>query len=367
MNSKYWVPAGVSIAATLIAAGLSAIVGCALDKNASRSQSTLNRIGGHSGQVIEPKRCLLRVAILNRPFSEPAINEVVWRVADEQVVPPAERRAWEVNGLRIGRVIGELPPEIDVILRETSPQKRVNPSSFFVESGEQALISISEPVPQVSILLNRDNRVFGRDFNDASGYFRVTVQHEGARGVSLRFVPEIHYGPLQRTYQAVPSGAALLPQEFRINDGQQEETLRDLAANLALEPGEIAVIGCRPEQKRTLGNFLFTQAEAHSDQRHQRLILIWAARNLEGVIDGNAKTTERPRPFKRKLARTPALPDVKSDPPDPAPLPEMLRDRTPKPAASANSAAAAAPTNPANSKANGPNEPGKTGQDDQAP
>ena len=128
MNSKYWVPAFVSIAATMMATGLLAIVGCALDKNATRPQNMLNRIGGHGGQIIEPKRCLLRVAILNRPFSEPVINEVVWRVADEQVVPPAERRAWEVNGLRIGRVIGELPPELDVILRETSPQKRVNPS-----------------------------------------------------------------------------------------------------------------------------------------------------------------------------------------------------------------------------------------------
>jgi hypothetical protein len=24
------------------------------------------------------------------------INDVVWRVADEQIIPPAERRAWEV-------------------------------------------------------------------------------------------------------------------------------------------------------------------------------------------------------------------------------------------------------------------------------
>ena len=50
-----------------------------------------------------------------------------------------------------------------------------------------------------------------------------------------------------------------------------------------LEPGQVAVIGCRPEQKRGLGTFFFTQAVAHSDQRLEKLILIWASRNLQGV------------------------------------------------------------------------------------
>jgi hypothetical protein len=307
----------ISLVAVLTAAALLTAVGCALEKNGARSQAIVNRIGGHNAQIIEPRRCLLRVVILSRPFGEARINEVVWRVADEQIVPPAERHAWEANGLRIGRIIGDPPPELDAILRDTSPQKALNPSSFFIESGEQTLISASASVPQASILLNRENRVFGRDFNDASGFFRVTVQHEGAQGVSLRLVPEIHHGPVQRMIQAVPNAGTIVPQEFRINDGQQEETLRDLPANLVLEPGEVAVVGCRPEQRRTLGSFLFTQAEAHSDQRHQKLILIWASRNLPGVIDGVSKTSERPKLFKRKVSQTTAASARKSASKDP--------------------------------------------------
>ena len=138
-----------------------------------------------------------------------------------------------------------------------------------MDSGEPTLIRISDSVEQASLLLNRDNRVFGKDYNDASGFFRVTLEHDGTHGVSLRLVPEIHHGPIQRNFQAMPNAAPLGPQEFRINDGQKEETIRDLPVNLVLEPGQVVVVGCLPEQKRGLGSFMFTQSVAHSDQRNR--------------------------------------------------------------------------------------------------
>ena len=88
MDSKSRVPVWVSILAATAAAGLLVVAGCALDKNGAPPESVFNRIGGQNGQIIEPKRCMLKVAILNRPFADPAINEVVWRVADEQVLAP---------------------------------------------------------------------------------------------------------------------------------------------------------------------------------------------------------------------------------------------------------------------------------------
>ena len=64
---------------------------------------------------------------------------------------------------------------------------------------------------EVSLLINRDDRVSGRDYQDASGYFRLTPQHHGAHGVSLRLVPEIHHGPIQRTFPSLPNAAGLAP------------------------------------------------------------------------------------------------------------------------------------------------------------
>ena len=111
-------------------AGLLIVGGCALDKNGNVAGTVIARVGGHSGAVIEPKRCLLKVAIVSRPFGDPTINDVVWRVADEQIIPPAARRAWEVNGLRVGRIIGELPLELEAILKETGSQETGQPNQL---------------------------------------------------------------------------------------------------------------------------------------------------------------------------------------------------------------------------------------------
>jgi len=350
--------------ASAAVSGLLVVGGCALDKDKKASQpgSVFNRIGGHSGELIEPKRCLLKVAIVSRPSSDQAISTAVWRVADEQVIAPKERRAWEVNGLRIGRIMGELPLELEAALKETAPNKKVDPSTHFVEAGEPTLLSISEAVPEATLLLNRDNRVFGNDYKDVSGYFRVTPQHEGANLVSIRFVPEIHYGPIQRTFQALPNAAAIRPQEFRINDGQQEDSIRELATTLVLDPGHVVVIGCRPEQKRSLGTFMLTQSAPHSDQRMEKLILIWASRNLQGQgpNDREPNVTDRPKllkwllgpaptPNTRPVAPAPVMPADTSLPDDVIPIPGAGTNRPPaKP-----DPKAAAPREPADTNGNG--------------
>jgi len=348
MDSKSRVPVWILVLATGAIAGSLIVAGCALDKNGARSESVFNRVGGHGGDMIEPKRCLLRVAILSRPFGDPLVSQAIWAEADEQIVAPPERRAWEVNGLRVGRIVGELPLEVEAALNDTSPNRKVNPTTFFVESGEQTLISISEPVEQASLLWNRENHGSGRDFNAASGFFRTTVQHEGAQSISLRFVPEIHHGPIQRTYQALPNASAFAPQQFKINDGQHEETLRDLPVNLVLEPGQVVAIGCRLEQKRSLGSFLFTQAVAHSDQRVQKLILIWASRNMEGIIEKGSKGNDRPKPFKRTSVSKSASPA--NQPVAPAPEPEYPRNKPSKPAQAPAKNTQDAPTNQTETK-----------------
>ncbi len=136
MDSKSRVPTWILVFAMATVAGSVIVAGVRLDKNGARSESVINRIGGHGGDMVEPKRCLLRVAILSRPFGDPLVNQAVWADADEQIVAPQERRAWEVNGLRIGRIIGQLPHDVQALLEETSPNKKVTPATFFVESGE---------------------------------------------------------------------------------------------------------------------------------------------------------------------------------------------------------------------------------------
>jgi hypothetical protein len=173
--------------------------------------------------------------------------------------------------------------------------------------------------------------------------------------VSLRLVPEIHHGPVQRTFQALQTAAPIGPQEFLINNGQQEETIRELATTLVLEPGQIAVIGSRPEYKRSLGNFMLTQSVAHSDQRMEKLIMIWASRNLQGQGENNdiANTTDRPKLFHRLMAPATTKP---AKPAPPAPEIPSIDTSVPTAASSTISAASGASV----SKTPDPTKPGPT-------
>jgi hypothetical protein len=268
--------------------GLILVAGCIPHWDQLRAEGLFNRVGGtQDGKLIEARRCVLRVVILNRPFRDPVINEVVWKAADEQAIAPEERRALQANGLRIGRITGDLPIEVEKVL-DAPPPNKIDPVSFMVEEDMHANINICESADEISLLLSRDGRVSGKDYKAASGYFLVTPRHHQSGSVALRITPEIHFGPRRQSYQPIES-TPYAPQDFKITNGQEEETLRDLTANLALDAGQVAVLGCIPEQERSLGSFMFTLADPHSDQRTQRLVLIWAARNQSGQVDETKK------------------------------------------------------------------------------
>jgi hypothetical protein len=262
-------------ALTLVGA-MMAVAGCTLNQSDLRRDTFLSKIGG-GGQIIEPKRCNLRVAILSRPLRDEAINGALWSVVDEQVIAPDLRHSLEVNGLRIGLITGELPHHVDTILNAPPPHK-VQPSQFEFPNGDHAMIDMVDTTPEVSLLLNREGRAFGKPYKDASGWLRVTASHEGTNGISLRFVPEIHHGPIQRAFTPLPNAGAYSPQQFMQKDGQQEETLRELATTLSVQPGQVVVVGCIPEASRSLGAFMFTKPEPNSDRLLQHVLLIWASR-----------------------------------------------------------------------------------------
>lgn len=322
MRSTSRMPVWITILAGATAAGLLAVAGCAIDKPESQPKQVFDRVGGRGGgQVLQPRQCLVRVVILDRPFKDPAINEAAWRVADEQILSPDERKALSANGLRVGRIIGVLPREIETILHGEGPNKaKLEPSNLLLESGQSTLVSTTPRVAQVSLLVNREDRVTGKDYQDASGYLRLSPRHHGAHAVSLRVTPEIHHGPIQRSFPSVPSAAGMAPQQLSIRDAQKEETINELAVEVVLEEGQVVIIGSRPENLQSLGTFLFSQKGAENEERHQRLVLIWASRNMAGVIAEVPKGADRLKLFRRK-AGPPDEPPANPAPPDPAPPP----------------------------------------------
>ncbi len=269
MNAKRAVLAVAAIAL--------ASVGCTLTQTGLRQEA---EEVGKGGRLVTPKRHRLDVVILTRPQGDPVLNEVLWRAADEMAVDDDARRAWQANGMRIGRIVGDLPPEVAELLR-AAPPNRPDVQTIVNPSGTSAMIDpVHAPArPDLNLLLSHpDGSIKGKVYHDARAFLRLTPNHDDTRGVALKLVPELHHGPVVQGFGVIPSDGMPVPQEFRITNGQKEETFRDLAATIDLQPGQTAVLGARPERPGSLGDVLFQKLDGNSDRILQSVVLLQASR-----------------------------------------------------------------------------------------
>ncbi|GIW89515.1 MAG: hypothetical protein KatS3mg108_3839 [Isosphaeraceae bacterium] len=277
------------------AMAVAAAAGCDLMAPGVRKQAAGSRIGG-GGRLVEPKRCALTVVILTRPQNDPVLNGSVWEVADEQVATPELRRALQTNGLRVGRISGDLPAEVQALLKAGPPEQPdvqmiVNPS------GQSTLIDAAHAPARsrLNLLVSQpDGKVLGKVYEDAKGWIRLTATHEGTEQVALRVVPELHHGPVRSGFGVVPTAGVAVPREFQLTQGQAEETFRELGVTVVVGPGQVAVLGARPERSGTLGDLIFQKLEANSDRVLQSVVLIWADRNERGSGPGAGVSLEVP-------------------------------------------------------------------------
>ena len=268
------------VAATL---GLLALVGCNLTPSERRKDEAPPRVGD-GGRLITPKRCTLTLMLVSRPAGDAALGEAPWRVADAQAVDDAARRALEANGIRIGRVTGELPPEVQALL-DAPPPHKVAPMTVILFNGDKTLVPLGPKVDQVSLFVNQGDKAAGKVYRDAKPCLRLAASYDGADAVAVRVVPEVHHGKVRQDWGPDPNGA-FSGQQFLMKIGQTEETFRDLAATVTLRPGQIAVIGGQADRRGSLGKFLFSEPEGTSDRPLQKVLFVWASRAQPNASPG---------------------------------------------------------------------------------
>jgi hypothetical protein len=304
------------------ALAMMALAGCNLSrsdvkKKADQVTATVfNTNSDRPGRVLEPKYCKLDSAIVSRPVGDKVVDASLWNIADEQLIPLDARQALEANGLRIGVITGTLPADVMEAFKAAPPQKETQWVHIALPEGERTPIVVGAKTEAVTLLLNHRGKLDGRDYQDADGRLIVSPGHSGSKAVSLRIVPEIHHGETRRTIAPLQNNGPFAQQEFSIKDGQQEDILRELAVTIDLQPNQTLVIGCRPQQSRSLGTFLFTQTDPSRDQMFQSVLLIQATRNHLGEIP--LKPVDEPA----------ELPQLAVKPmPSPAPVP---KDNSPR-------------------------------------
>ena len=266
----------------LVGAGLAAIllalVGCTLTGGALRKDGIVApKLGG--GSVVAPKRCVLRLMIAERPPGDSALGEAVWLAVDEQALDADARRVLQMNGLRIGRIAGDLPREVQEVLT-APPPKKIEPQTIVLPEGDHSLIDTgTAATPSLSLMLGQKDKVVGKVYEDARGFVRVTATFEGDDGVGLRIAPELHHGPVQQGWGVAAGGTAMTPGQIISKPGQKEEVFRDLACTVVLKPGQVLVLGGRHDKRGSLGDFLFGSIGPDADRPSEKVIFIWAGRS----------------------------------------------------------------------------------------
>lgn len=272
------------------ALAMMALAGCNLgrsglkDKADQVTQNVYNTNSDRPARVLEPKFCKIDTAVISRPAGDQAVDESPWNAADEQPIPVDVRMALEANGIRAGIITGSLPPDMIEAFTASPPQVQTQWVHIALPEGDHTPLVIGNRSETATLLLIHNGKVDGRDYHDAQGRLIVTPTHTRAKSVALRIVPEVHHGETRRTIAPLENNGQFAQREFSIKDGQQEDVLRELAMSVDLEPGQTLVIGCRPEQTRSLGTFLFTQPEPNGDRTFQNVLLIQASRNRVGEI-----------------------------------------------------------------------------------
>jgi len=283
------------------------------NKDDQVAQTVFNTNSDRPGRVLQPKLCRLDSAIISRPSGDPIVDASPWNVAEEQTIPIEARQALESNGIRVGIITGTLPSDLSEAFKASPPQKETQWVQIVLPEGEHTPIVVGARSESVTLLLNHKGKVDGRDYHDAQGRLIVSPGHSGSKSVSLRIVPEVHHGETRRTIAPIEGADPFAQREFSIKDGQQEDILRELALNLDLDPGQTLVLGCRPQQTRSLGTFLFTQTEPNDHRTFQSILLIQANRNrigeavprIEGQPEEMPDIAVRALPMPSKDAKAP--------------------------------------------------------------
>lgn len=285
----------LSVMSSLVILASAMVVGCSLVKPPADPGTSATSFGGASKRklkliadelgedqlhdLISPSRVALKVMMASRPIDDLGLRDIVWSAADEHVIDSDRRTRLEANGLRMAVIDGALPPEIEEMLSPDAPQgKRIDPMVVAIPDGHATpiLLGPETPAAHKTLFLSLGNGAVGRDYEGVAGAVRLTGTRDD-EAVSIRIVPEIHHGADQIRYAPAENVGEFEPEQFIMRGGKLEESFRDLAANVRLEPDQILVLGCWPDRSGSLGHFLFTKAEPKSDRLLQTVIFVWAA------------------------------------------------------------------------------------------
>jgi hypothetical protein len=213
---------------------------------------------------VTPESLLVQCQFVERPEGDPAINEMVWRSADEQILSPRFRTELSRNGLRVAKLSAQLGPEMLALLEN---EKKKDGNSHQVLAGTKVKIEMTPVAPRWNLFTFQDGVPKGENIERAQGFMLATPSLSGAARVHLSLTPDIEFGDETRKFTVGNrlSGLDMLA-------SRPTRVFDDLKIDLDLASGEFLLIGCHPSPKGTLGQLLLTRK--NGDAGTQRLLVV---------------------------------------------------------------------------------------------
>jgi hypothetical protein len=250
--------------------------GCTTDGR-SHSTAWYTTLPGFRGPT-GPDVVQLEWGLIERPVGDRYLNEELWALANEQVVPLERKDTLENNGLRIGQVGGLLPAEFQELLR--SERSNPNARRRQVRAGQLVRLPLGPTRANCTILAPNTPGDKTRDPNESVDFFdnaqfnMVVTPALAADGkVRLAFKPEILFGPPKVAIEPSREGAG-----WTFEQRPSTRTYGELNWDITVSPNEFILVGGWFKRESTYGKECFIRVD--EPKPVQRLLVIRASRQV---------------------------------------------------------------------------------------
>ncbi len=208
-----------------------------------------------------PDRVLFDIALVQRPLGDHFLSEELWASADEMIVPADQREMLELNGYRVGLLVGSPPDKLLHLLQSERSRLdrrgRSTPSGTIVEQKLRECDEVIESFLQVGRSQEKlalDRPRFGLDL-------LPTLKPNGI--VRLKIAPRYEAGDRAVNYKPLPQES-----KWTLEVKRPTRVIADLAFEFDLAPNQILIVGPCLEREGSLGfHSLTSDADGAPNQR----------------------------------------------------------------------------------------------------
>jgi hypothetical protein len=195
----------------IIACGI-ATAGCRLVGSGmlATDAATANRTATPAGSKPAPRTIHLEVLFIRCADDDPKFRDQLWNHVDEQALGDSLRRSLNANGMRVGIVTGDLPPEVADRLAAASADEAVGEIAgvdpalarrlLQVLPGRRSELVTATRLTNLVLLEQADGEVRGGTYDEATPQFAIEARPAADGRITLEAVPEIKHGPVEKSW-----------------------------------------------------------------------------------------------------------------------------------------------------------------------